>query len=57
MSNIFIVFIAKWNAKALDFDEIYDVSAVRVLVPTIDNDCYAVLGLVHGTWEQIPQRI
>lgn len=45
----------KMQRKGVDYHQIYDVSAVRVLVPTIEN-CYAVLGLVHGMWQQIPQE-
>lgn len=45
----------KMTRKGVDYSQIYDVSAVRVLVPTIE-DCYGVLGLVHGLWEQIPQE-
>lgn len=45
----------KMTRKGVGYDQIYDVSAVRVLVPTIEN-CYAVLGIAHGLWEQIPQE-
>lgn len=37
------------------FEEIYDVTAIRVLVNTI-KDCYTVLGIVHDCWMPIPGR-
>ncbi|MCH3914820.1 MAG: bifunctional (p)ppGpp synthetase/guanosine-3',5'-bis(diphosphate) 3'-pyrophosphohydrolase [Acidaminococcaceae bacterium] len=36
-------------------NEIYDLLAVRVLVDTV-QDCYGVLGIVHGMWRPIPGR-
>ena len=35
--------------------EIYDLSAVRVLVPSV-KDCYGVLGVIHAMWKPIPGR-
>lgn len=43
----------KMQRKQIDFEHVYDVHAVRVLVDTV-ADCYAVLGLVHGRWPHIP---
>jgi GTP pyrophosphokinase len=45
----------KMQRKHVGFEEIYDVRAVRVLVPEI-SDCYTVLGIVHGLWKHIPKE-
>jgi len=45
----------KMKKKGLSFEQIYDLIAVRVLVDT-QQDCYAVLGLVHSLWRPIPDR-
>ncbi len=43
----------KMRRKNLDFSEIYDIRAFRILVPSV-QDCYAVLGVVHSMWRHIP---
>lgn len=45
----------KMRRKGIDFSQIYDVRAVRILVPEV-RDCYAALGIVHGTWRHIPNE-
>ena len=45
----------KMQRKDVDFKEVYDVTALRVLVPTL-ADCYTVLSNVHSTWEHIPEE-
>ena len=43
----------KMQRKGLDFHELFDVRAVRVLVESV-ADCYTVLGLVHTHWQPVP---
>lgn len=43
----------KMQHKELDFSELFDVRAVRVLVKDVST-CYSVLGLVHSLWQPIP---
>ncbi|HEX2565600.1 MAG TPA: bifunctional (p)ppGpp synthetase/guanosine-3',5'-bis(diphosphate) 3'-pyrophosphohydrolase [Burkholderiales bacterium] len=45
----------KMRTKGLDFSEVYDVRAVRIIVPDL-KDCYAALGVVHNLWQPIPRE-
>jgi len=45
----------KMQRKNLEFHELFDVRAVRILVESV-ADCYAVLGVVHTTWQHIPKE-
>lgn len=45
--------IKKMKSKHLDFSELYDVRAVRILVDDV-KDCYTALGLIHHLWQPIP---
>ena len=42
----------KMRAKHLDFEQVYDVRAMRIIVPEV-RDCYAALGIVHALWHPI----
>lgn len=43
----------KMKEKGRDFEEIYDVRGVRIIVDNV-KDCYAVLGIIHSMWRPIP---
>ncbi|MBE3075401.1 MAG: bifunctional (p)ppGpp synthetase/guanosine-3',5'-bis(diphosphate) 3'-pyrophosphohydrolase, partial [Actinobacteria bacterium] len=45
----------KMIVRGRDFEEIYDLVAVRVLVDSV-RDCYAVLGALHARWSPVPGR-
>lgn len=46
----------KMKQQNKSLDQIYDLTAVRVIVSTID-ECYEVFGKIHKTWKPIPGRI
>ncbi len=46
----------KLERKDWNIDKIYDISALRIIVSSLE-DCYTVLGIVHGTWRPLPGRI
>jgi GTP pyrophosphokinase len=45
----------KMKRKDIPFSQVYDIRAVRILVPSI-RDCYTVLGIVHSLWRNIPHE-
>jgi len=45
----------KMQRKQLNFEQIFDMRAVRILVNE-EKDCYAALGIVHGLWRHIPRE-
>ncbi len=46
----------KLKRKEGDISRVYDIAALRVVVPTVE-DCYKVLGLVHNLWQPLPNKI
>jgi GTP pyrophosphokinase len=46
----------KLQRKQMDIEQMYDIVALRVIVPNID-DCYRVLGIIHSKWRPLPGRI
>jgi GTP pyrophosphokinase len=38
-----------------EFDEIYDLTAVRIIAPAV-RECYGALGVVHSLWKPVPGR-
>lgn len=52
--HIFSIYKKMLN-KQRDFEHIYDIRAIRVIVEN-KNDCYLVLGIVHSIWTPIPQE-
>ena len=45
----------KMVVRGREFDDIYDLIGIRVLVNTV-RDCYAVLGAIHARWTPLPGR-
>ena len=46
----------KMERRSVSFDEIYDLTAIRVVTDSRMN-CYAVLGLIHSLWPPVPGRV
>ncbi len=40
----------------MDINKVYDIIALRIIVKTIE-DCYYILGLIHGSWKPLPGKI
>jgi GTP diphosphokinase / guanosine-3',5'-bis(diphosphate) 3'-diphosphatase len=45
----------KMTHKGKEFNEIYDLTAMRVLVDSV-KDCYGAVGIVHSLWKPLPGR-
>lgn len=46
----------KLKKHEMNIDRIYDIAALRVIVPSI-SDCYRILGVIHNRWTPLPGRI
>ena len=55
-SKHFYSIYKKMNRKGLTLDQVYDLTAVRVLVKTV-GECYEILGKIHEKWNPMPGRI
>jgi GTP pyrophosphokinase len=45
----------KMRTKGLEFGQVYDVRALRVIAPSV-RDCYTALGVAHDLWQPIPKE-
>jgi len=45
----------KINAQDIDFQQVYDLIAFRIIVTTV-KECYEALGIVHSLWKPIPGK-
>jgi GTP diphosphokinase / guanosine-3',5'-bis(diphosphate) 3'-diphosphatase len=46
---------SKMTKKGREFNEIYDLTAMRVLVASV-KDCYGAIGIIHSIWKPLPGR-
>jgi GTP pyrophosphokinase len=46
----------KLKRQKIDVEQVYDLIALRIITDSV-KDCYAVLGIIHQTWQPIPGRI
>jgi GTP diphosphokinase / guanosine-3',5'-bis(diphosphate) 3'-diphosphatase len=46
---------SKMTKKGREFNEIYDLTAMRVIVSSV-KDCYGAIGIIHSIWKPLPGR-
>jgi len=54
LKQIYSIYL-KMKGQNIDFDQVYDITAFRVVVNTI-KECYDVLGIIHSLWKPIPGK-
>jgi guanosine-3',5'-bis(diphosphate) 3'-pyrophosphohydrolase len=54
LKQIYSIYL-KMNEQNIDFDQVYDITAFRVIVNSI-KECYDVLGIIHSIWKPIPGK-
>ena len=54
LKQIFSIYL-KMKEQNIDFDQVYDITAFRVIVNSI-KACYDVLGIIHSIWKPIPGK-
>ncbi len=54
LKHLYSIYL-KMEEQGVDFENIYDILAFRVIVDTV-RDCYSVLGIVHSLWKPLPWR-
>jgi GTP pyrophosphokinase len=54
IKQIYSIYL-KMKDQNIDFDQVYDITAFRIIVNTI-KECYDVLGIIHSLWKPIPGK-
>lgn len=54
LKQIYSIYL-KMKEQNIDFDQVYDITAFRVIVNSI-KECYDVLGIIHSIWKPIPGK-
>ena len=54
LKQIYSIYL-KMKGQNINFDQVYDITAFRVVVNTI-KECYDVLGIIHSIWKPIPGK-
>lgn len=56
VKGLYSLYLKMEKRQDMSLDGIYDLVAMRVIVPTV-ADCYAALGAIHHRWKPLPNRI